>query len=310
MKPAEPQTSAYAIWVAPFSAHLAGERRVSSYTQRNYVHAVSRFLTWLDTGQRWSGDLAKINPRDLRDFLIESQRSLGRRTVHNHMSGLRAFFRFWMRQGKLHRNPTTGLVLPKLDKPLPLFMTERQVEQLLTMPMQLLENEGIAPPIAWRDRLALELLYGAGLRVSELCSMTYGQVDFDDGVARITGKGRKVRLCPLGRVATAVLQAYRDRFAPRHGPSDPVLAKPSGQPLSPRHVQLMLKKYLALAGLPMDMTPHKIRHSFATHLLDQGADLRLVQDLLGHASLTTTQVYTHVSVARLKEVHRHAHPRH
>jgi integrase/recombinase XerC len=304
-----PQAPRHVRWIDPFTANLSGERRASPYTLRNYRHAVDRFLTWLDAGRDWSGDLGKIDSRDLRDFLIESQRSLGRRTVHNHVSGLRAFFRFWMRQGELRHNPTTGLVLPKLDKPLPLFMTERQVGQLLDMPMQLLENDGIEVQVAWRDRLALELLYGAGLRVSELCGMTYGQVDFDDGIARIVGKGHKVRLCPLGRVATAVLRAYRDRFATRHGPQDLVLVNHIGRPLTPRHVQLMLKKYLALAGLPMDMTPHKLRHSFATHLLDRGADLRLVQDLLGHASLTTTQVYTHVSVARLKDVHRHAHPR-
>lgn len=309
MTSTETPASPYAKWIDPFATNLAGERRASRYTQRNYLHAVNRFLHWLDANGRWSGRLAKIDPRDLRDFLIESQRSLGRRTVHNQVSGLRSFFRFWMRQGELRHNPTTGLVLPKLDKPLPLFMTERQVENLLAMPMRLLENEGIAPQVAWRDRLALELLYGAGLRVSELCSLTYGQIDFDDGLARITGKGQKVRLCPLGRVATAVLKTYRDRFAESRSPEDPVLANEHGKPLSSRHVQYMLKKYLRLAGLPMDMTPHKLRHSFATHLLDRGADLRLVQDLLGHASLTTTQVYTHVSVARLKEIHRHSHPR-
>jgi integrase/recombinase XerC len=299
----------FASWTEPFAAFLAGERRVSPYTLRNYTHAVDGFLRWLDAAGRWRSDLARIDPRDLRDFLIESQRRLGRRTVHNHISGLRAFFRFWMRRGKLTRSPATGLVLPKLEKPLPRFMTETQVDQLLAMPMQLLENEGISAFDAWRDRLALELLYGAGLRVSELCSLTYGQIDLEDGVARITGKGGKVRLCPLGRVATAVLKKFRSDFAAHRAPGDPVLVTAQHRGLTPRAVQLMLKKYLALAGLPMDLSPHKLRHSFATHLLDRGADLRLVQDLLGHASLATTQVYTHVSVARLQEIHRKAHPR-
>lgn len=299
----------FAERVAPFIMFLAGERRVSPYTLRNYTHAVEQFVGWLNRAGRWQGDLARIEPRDLRDFLIESQRRLGRRTVHLRMSALRAFFKFWLRRGALKNNPATGLVLPRLEKALPKFMTERQVEQLLDMPTRLLENEGADPFTAWRDRLALELLYGAGLRVSELCSLTYGQIDFDDGVARITGKGNKVRLCPLGRVATAVLKKWRQQFAPDSGPDDPVLINTKGEPLAPRQVQLMLKKYLALAGLPKDLTPHKIRHSFATHLLDRGADLRLVQDLLGHASLATTQVYTHVSVARLKDIHRKAHPR-
>ncbi len=299
----------FAAWVEPFAAFLAGERRVSPYTLRNYTHAVDRFLRWLNAAGRWHDELSRIETRDLRDFLIESQRRLGRRTVHNHVSGLRAFFRFWMRRGRLARSPATGLVLPKLEQPLPRFMTERQVDQLLGMPMQLLENEGISAFDAWRDRLALELLYGAGLRVSELCALTYGQIDLVDGVARITGKGRKVRLCPLGRVATAVLRKFRADFAVHKGPDEPVLVSARQRGLTPRQVQLMLKRYLALAGLPMDLSPHKLRHSFATHLLDRGADLRLVQDLLGHASLATTQVYTHVSVARLKDVHRKAHPR-
>lgn len=303
--------AAFAEWGGPFVNHLAGERRVSPYTLRNYTHALLGFLKWAAAARRWQGDIASITPRDLRDFLIESQRRLSRRTVHNHISALRAFFRYWMRQGRLARSPATGLVLPKLDKPLPRFMTEGQVDQLLAMPMRLLENEGSDAFTAWRDRLALELLYGAGFRVSELCALTYGQVEFGDGagVARVTGKGDKTRLCPLGRVATAVLRRWRERLAPHSGPRDPVLVNADGTAMTPRQVQKMLKRYLALAGLPMDLTPHKLRHSFATHLLDRGADLRLVQDLLGHASLATTQVYTHVTIARLKDVHRKAHPR-
>ena len=300
---------AFAEWVAPFVTHLAGERRVSPYTLRNYTHAVEGFLGWLKRAGRWKGGLAGIDTRELRDFLIESQRRVGRRTVHNHMSALRAFFKFWIRRGALARNPAAGLVLPKLEKTLPKYMTERQVRDLLAMPTRLLENEGCNAFTAWRDRLALELLYGAGLRVGELCALTYGQVDFDDGVARVTGKGNKIRLCPLGRITTAMLVHWRDHFTRDKAATDAVLVNARHEPLTPRHVQLMLKKYLALAGLPMDLTPHKLRHSFATHLLDRGADLRLVQDLLGHASLATTQIYTHVSIARLKDIHRKAHPR-
>jgi integrase/recombinase XerC len=155
----------------------------------------------------------------------------------------------------------------------------------------------------------MELLYGGGLRVSELVGLTYGQIDGASGVARVLGKGKKERLCPLGRVAMAVLERFRDEFAERSGYPDPVVVNSRRERLSVRSVQLILKKYLALADLPADLTPHKIRHSYATHLLDNGADLRLVQDLLGHASLSTTQIYTHVSVARLQDAHRLAHPR-
>jgi integrase/recombinase XerC len=155
----------------------------------------------------------------------------------------------------------------------------------------------------------MELLYGGGLRVSEVVGLNFGSVDVASGVARVVGKGRKERMCPLGRVATAVLVKVRDSYAKRVGPDDPVLTNPNGTRMTVRAVQLRLKKYLALAELPLELTPHKLRHSYATHLLNAGADLRLVQELLGHAQLTTTQVYTHVSVARLREIYAKAHPR-
>jgi len=155
----------------------------------------------------------------------------------------------------------------------------------------------------------MELLYGGGLRVSELVALNYGSVEFESGVARVLGKGNKERLCPLGAVALAVLKKFKNEFARNTSPTSPVLVMPNQRRMPVRQVQLMLKRYLALADLPLDLTPHKIRHSYATHLLNAGADLRLVQELLGHASLNTTQVYTHVSVARLKEVYNKAHPR-
>jgi integrase/recombinase XerC len=172
-----------------------------------------------------------------------------------------------------------------------------------------LENEGIDAHSAWRDRLAMELLYGGGLRVSELVGLTFGDVDGETGVARVLGKGNKERLCPLGRVAIAVVRKVRDEFARDKTATGPLLTKANGTRMEIRAVQLMLKRYLSLAGLPLDLTPHKLRHSYATHLLNAGADLRLVQELLGHSQLATTQVYTHVSVARLKEIYAKAHPR-
>jgi integrase/recombinase XerC len=199
--------------------------------------------------------------------------------------------------------------LPKLEKRLPQFLTEEQMKRLLAGPQRLLENAAVGSHVAWRDRLAMELLYGGGLRVSELAALTFGAVDFSSGVARVRGKGNKERLCPLGRVALAVLKKFRDDFARDAAPARVVLTNPDGSPMNVRAVQLMLKRYLALAGLPLDLTPHKLRHSYATHLLNAGADLRLVQELLGHAQLATTQVYTHVSVARLKEIYAKAHPR-
>jgi integrase/recombinase XerC len=199
--------------------------------------------------------------------------------------------------------------LPKLEKRLPQFLTEEQMRALLNGPQRLLQNGTADAHTTWRDRLAMELLYGGGLRVSEVVALNFGAIDFDSGVARVVGKGKKERLCPLGRVALEVTKHFRATFAPNKGPAGPVLVNANGTRLDVRTVQRMLKRYLALADLPLDLTPHKLRHSYATHLLNAGADLRLVQELLGHSQLATTQLYTHVSIARLKDVHAKAHPR-
>ncbi len=250
-----------------------------------------------------------ISLRDARDFVIEEQRRVSRVTLRNYVSGLKTFFKFWIRQGKIDRSPLDGLTIPKPAKKLPIFMTEQQVLRLLRGPTRLLEQEVIEPFVAWRDRLVLELLYGAGFRVSELVNLKYGDISFEEGVARIVGKGGKSRICPLGKVAMTALQTWKSEYAPTTGYSDVVVVSNQGRPWSSRQIQLLLKKYLSLAELPMDITPHKIRHSYATHLLDNGADLRLVQELLGHSKLSTTQIYTHVNLGRLKAVYDRAHPR-
>lgn len=299
----------HAEWWQPFEDFLAKERRYSAYTVRNYRQAFDDFYRWLQATNLWAGGIDALGPREMRDFVIEAQRRFDRRTLHNHASGLRTFFKFWLHRGRLRRNPLLGVPLPKLEKRLPKFLTEDQMKLLLGGPQRLLENGTVDAHTAWRDRLAMELLYGGGLRVSELVALEYGAIDFASGVARVLGKGRKERLCPLGRVALAVLVKFRDEFASHAAPGNPVLMNADGQAMTVRAVQKMLKRYLALAGLPLDLTPHKLRHSYATHLLNAGADLRLVQELLGHSQLATTQVYTHVSVARLKEIYAKAHPR-
>ncbi len=308
-KPAPPPDAVLASWWAPFGDHLERERRCSAYTVRNYRTAFEDFYRWLADSKLWGAGIGALGPREIRDFVIEAQRRYGRRTLHNHVSGLRALCRFWMKEGRLKRNPFAGAPLPKLEKRLPQFLTEEQARALLSSPQGLLESGGCDAFTAWRDRLAMELLYGAGLRVSELVGLNHGDVELGEGVARVTGKGRKQRLCPLGKTACAVLRKFRDDFTPGAGPANPVLCGPGGRRMTVRAVQLMLKRHLALAGLPLDLTPHKLRHSFATHLLNAGADLRVVQELLGHAQLVTTQVYTHVSIARLKDVYDRAHPR-
>ncbi len=298
-----------AEWLTPFLDYLEKERRYSAYTVRNYRQAFVDFHWWLQQGRLKDTGFHALTSRHTRDFIIEAQRRYRRRTLHNHVSGLRSFFRFWMQRGRLRQNPFAGVPLPKLEKALPKFLTEAQMLQLLAGPQKLLANESVGELAAWRDRLVLELLYGGGLRVSELVALNYGAIDFGNGSARVLGKGRKERICPLGDAAMAVLKKFRDDHARLTGPADPVVVTDRQRRMPVRAVQLLVKRYLALADLPMDLSPHKLRHSYATHLLNSGADLRAVQELLGHANLTTTQIYTHTSVARLKEIYAKAHPR-
>lgn len=292
-----------------FCDHLSHERRVSEYTVRNYRSAVENFVRHLKEAGKWKEDFAAVNTIQVRSFMIEEGRNKARRTLHNEVSGLRAFYLYLRKQGLVTNNPFTGLSLPKLDKPLPKFLTETQMRALLNAPILLWKDGKLGEFEAFRDSLILELLYGGGLRVSELCALNHGHIDLTQGVARVLGKGRKERLCPLGPVAVQCLKTFVQRFELEAALNAPVVCQRRGSRMEPRQIQKLLKTHLAAAKLPLDMTPHKLRHSFATHMLDQGADLRAVQELLGHANLSTTQIYTHVSIARLKEAHRQAHPR-
>ena len=297
--------------VGVFCAHLKNERRLSPCTVRNYEEALRDFALWAKKAFGFRGDFAALTRRQMRDFVIERQRGespLSRRTIHNHVSALRTFFRWLRRRGKISGSPLTGIVLPKLPKSLPKFLTEKQVAELLAAPALACEEGLISERERVRDSAIFETLYGGGLRISELCGLTPGAIDFSAGTVRVLGKGNKTRIVPVGEVAIGALRALLDSRG--SVPADaPLFLGKSGKKLTPGAVQLRLKKYLALAGLPMDITPHKLRHSCATHMLDHEADLRLVQEQLGHVNLSTTQIYTHVTLARLKAAYKKAHPR-
>ncbi|MGE9290418.1 MAG: tyrosine recombinase XerC [Puniceicoccales bacterium] len=288
-----------------FLSHLVGERRMSPATVRNYRLAVERYLEWLGESEDWK----EVSVKTARSYAIELQRNYSRRTLHNRIAGIRAFYRYQRERQIVDRNPFSSLSLPKLEKNLPRFLTESQVRLFLEGPLRLLQENAISDFEAWRDRAALELLYGAGLRISELVGADVGKLELGRGLIRVLGKGNKERIVPIGKVASHCVRQHL-HLAHREGArSGPVVTHASGKGVSARWLQLRMKKYLALAELPQDLSPHKLRHSFATHLLDGGADIRSVQELLGHASLSTTQIYTHTSIGRLQEVYRQAHPR-
>lgn len=299
--------------LAAFFDYLSHEKRMSQLTVRNYRQAIHDFFRYQQTEHRFTGDWDRLSQRHLRDWMIEAQHRekhpLGRRTIHLHVSALRSFYRFLQLRGWVRHNPWRGLLLPKLDKPLPKLLTESQAEDLLAAPEALHRIKELNEREAARDLLLLEILYGAGLRISEACGLKFGDIDFHQGVARVVGKGRRERLVPLGEEAMQALRRWMHTHAIDTSREAPVLVTNQNRPMQPRFAQRHLKKLLLVMGLPHDITPHKLRHAFATHLLNAGADLRSVQEMLGHSSLNTTQIYTHVSTARLRQTYDAAFPR-
>lgn len=294
--------------VEEFIAYQRNERLASVYTLRNYSHAISEFARYF--GEAYKKEIAwqNIELMQARDYVIELQRGLDRRTVHNRIAALRSFYRWGIKQGKWKTSPFKNISLPRLTRKLPVFLTEAQTERLLDSPKTREEN-GLPFARAHRDSLLLELLYGAGLRVSELCGITWENVDWENGLIRIFGKGRKERLCPPGEVAMKKLQDYKNANAIADNKNGFVFKNTHGGKLNPREVQLLLKDYLKIAGLPSDITPHKLRHTFATHLVGRGANLRAVQELMGHKSPVTTQIYAHLTLGKLQDAYKKAHPR-
>jgi integrase/recombinase XerC len=297
-------------WISLYANHLAAERRYALATVRNYRQALDAFFKHAREQEGWNGDPDAIRPVMIQSYLIEAQRQgLARRTLHLHCSAGRGFYRYLQQHGLAAANPFNQISVPQFRKPLPAVLSERQMAALLRGPQERLAAGAIDQRAACLDQLLFELLYGAGLRVSELTGLCFRQVDAGAQVLRIRGKGGKERLCPFGPAAATLLDLFHRRYRRAAGRADPVLTLVDDRPLTPAWVQRRMKDYLRHAGLPADLSPHTIRHAFATHLLSAGADLRLVQELLGHSSLATTQVYTHLDVRRLKQVHHQAHPR-
>lgn len=250
--------------------------------------------------------LLRASPEAVRDFLgFMHTRHYSKTTVARKLATLRSYFKFLNRRGLSSANPMLTIRTPKLDKRLPKFMTEQQVNELLRTPCD-------THVLGARDRAMLEVIYSSGLRVGELVGMNLPDVDFVSAVVRVRGKGRKERLTPIGQTALAALRKYlalRGPIATANPAETALFLNKHGRRLSARSVRRKLDQYLRQANLDADISPHTLRHSFATHMLNHGADLRAVQELLGHQSLNTTQIYTHLTTPRLREAYDQAHPR-
>lgn len=299
-----PGSTSLAGLLAPWKDYLLAQRGLSPRSVESYGQDLESFFLFQEELAQGGSGSGALNEQELFLYLawLRARRNSGR-TLARRLSALRSFFSFAVEEGALRANPTLLLENPKLPQYLPEVLSREEMERLLALP-DMNEKSGR------RDRCMLELLYAAGLRVSELCNLRVLDLDLQQGLVRVFGKGAKERLVPLHDMIQTLLAEYlrhwRAAFSPR---GEDLFVNRSGRALSRQYVWKMVKKYALSAGIRRPISPHTFRHSFATHLLEGGADLRAVQLLLGHADISATEIYTHVQAERLRGVHRRFHPR-
>lgn len=285
-----------------FLRFLEVERNSSPRTITAYRQALTAFR-----GEAKDGSWKNYGADDFRDYLFGAmKRKRARSYIRLQFSAFRTFYRFLVERKGLGHDPVRELELPKAEKKLPLVLTRQQIDELLSAPLRAPKENAAPKWMPLRDAAIMELFYSSGLRLGELASLNVADVDIYTESVRVLGKGRKERVCPVGAPALEIVSRYR---AAANVQTGPLFISKTRRRISPRSIWLILKRYLKHTSIPVTISPHKLRHSFATHLLDGGADLRSVQALLGHASLSTTQIYTHVTVERLKRAYNDAHPR-
>ena len=293
--------------IAKFINWLKVEKGYSHNTQESYLRDLREFSSFVDE----KASVEAIDVSQVRAYVYALSEKNKSSSIARKLSALRTFFRFLVREKVITQDPLTGISMPKQSKYMPVFLTVDEVFSLMESPA---EQDSFAA----RDRAILEMLYSTGMRVAELVALNINRLDFDEGMVRVTGKGNRERLVPIGNPALAALQQYfpqrdqliRSRIKRGKAPEkDAVYLNSRGDRLTTRSVERLVKMYAQRAGIATRVTPHALRHSFATHLLEMGADLRSVQELLGHVSLSTTQKYTHLNLDHLMEVYDQAHPK-
>lgn len=311
--------------VAHFVKYLENERNASKHTTSSYLLDIGQFMDFTrGSSAKGAFSWGSADRFAARRFLVEFQKAgMEATTTGRKLASLRSFYKFMLREGYVDQNPFTGLRAPKRSRKLPEILSVEETVRLMDAPLNVLKSEenktGVAATqreyAAFRDAAVLEVLYSTGARVGEITGLEYRNVDLLSSIVKVKGKGMKERLCPLGGPACRALRTMMEKAAQLWPDSEkksgnkPVFRNLRGGAMTTRSVERMIKKYLGFAGLNTRLSPHALRHSFATHMLDSGADLRTVQELLGHASMSTTQIYTHITVERLKKVYDEAHPR-
>lgn len=287
-----------------FVEFLLTEKNASKRTLENYTLALRKFREWM--GEKFTS-WRDLTPDHFRAYLFELlKQELSRATIRLRFAAYRSFYKFLVQRHGYPKSPVAEVELPKAEKSLPVVLNLKQIEELLGLPLKLKPQKQAPEWLPLRDTAVLELFYSTGLRLAELAALDIGDIDCQSETVRVLGKGSKERLVPIGSYAMKAIQSYRSETEIHEGP---LFLSKLRKRLSTRSINNVLKKYLQHSSIAFNVTPHKLRHSFATHLLDHGADLRSVQSLLGHASLSTTQIYTHVTKERLKEAYEQAHPR-
>ncbi len=287
--------------VFDFLQYLKHEKNTSPHTERSYLSDLDQFFDFLGTM-----DLASVDHLFLRQFLAHLMKlDVRKSSIARKLSTLRTFFKYLNRQGVLTANPARLVSTPRREKRLPVVLTADDAQRLMEAPRG--KKTGV-PGVELRDRAVLETLYSTGIRASELIGMNHEDIDVHDRLIRIRGKGRKERVVPIGHKALDAIDAYV-RSKPVGTELSAVFSGPAGKRLTARTVQRILENYRKKLGLQQKASPHTLRHSFATHMLESGADLRAIQELLGHASLSTTQRYTHLNLDSLMDVYDRAHPK-
>lgn len=295
--------------VHKFLQYLAVEKNTSALTVKNYAADIDIFAGFLKTRYTGGFNWQEVNVLDIRSYLADMNgKKYARTTIARRISALRSFYKYLQRENKVKQNPFVKVRTPKLEKHLPVFLEEFEVNELLELP----DTTG---ELGLRDQAVLELLYATGCRVSELVGLTLDTIDLGNMFVLLHGKGNKDRLVPIGHTCREAVEKYlngaRQALMARYNaaPHDKLLVNRLGGPLTDRSVRRILDKYIKKLALRKNVSPHTIRHTFATHLLDHGADLRAVQELLGHANLSTTQIYTHVTTERITSVYEKNFPR-
>ena len=297
--------------IQQYADHLRNERSVSPHTLRNYLSDLAQFQHFLIDRKLCFGggktvDARRVDIHVVRAYLAALTKSRKKSSVGRKLAALKGFFRYLVATHQIEKDPLLLIHSPKQDKPLPKFLSVDDI-------FQLLGGIKIKNPLDVRDRAMLEVFYSTGVRVSELVGLSWSDVDFQLGITRVLGKGSKERIVPIGEVALQALRDYSVEVRKRWNLSckgeNPVFLNNRGGRITTRSVARLVEKHLCAAGIPVKVSPHGLRHTFATHLLNSGADLRVIQEMLGHASLSTTQRYTHLNLDQLTAVYDKAHPR-